>query len=72
MDNVNVNKIDYDRKYKLGTLFLNEIGGKFQYAKVDFGVVGKTKNGKVLRHIRYMWFPKNKLAGSIRRFVKAG
>lgn len=53
------NQADMTREYRIGTQFITALGAKWQYGKVDFGIIGKTNDGKVLRDIRYMWFPRN-------------
>lgn len=59
MKEPHINKVDTVRKFRLGTRFLTEEGGAFQYGKVDLGVLGKTDKGKILRNIQYAWFPCN-------------
>ncbi len=63
-------KNDDSRKYKLGTRFKNSLGGVFQYAKIDFGVVGTIKSKKV-RHVAYAWFPRNAIANDLRKAGQA-
>lgn len=50
----NVNRMDTSRKYRLGTRLMNETGQVFQYAKLDFGVIGKV-DGKTYRKIQHRW-----------------
>ena len=46
------------KKYKLGTMLIDENNIKYKYAKVDFGILAEdTKTKKVYRHIEYMWIP---------------
>ncbi len=55
---LDISRIDYERKYRIGTRFVNALGLKCKYAKVDFGIVGRdTKTGKVRRSVQYMWLP---------------
>ena len=61
MGNIDINRIDHVRKYRLGTRYCGPLGERCIYVKVDFGIVGKTE-GKTLRNIQYMWFPQNNLA----------
>ena len=51
-----ITKMDSRRKYRIGTRWVRALNNKFQYVKVDFGVVGKIK-GKTIRNIQYMWVP---------------
>lgn len=48
-------KTDLKRKHKLGSRFINATGQTFQYAKIDFGIMGKDKKGKIYRNIQYAW-----------------
>lgn len=50
----NLSRIDYVRKYKIGTRYMTELGSIFKYVKMDLGVAGKI-NGKIRRIIQYVW-----------------
>jgi len=54
LEHPNVYKIDSVRKFRLGTRY-HTAYVTFQYGKVDFGVLAKTTEGKVLKNIQYMW-----------------
>jgi len=56
-----VNRITVTREHRIGTRLITATGGQFQYAKIDFGVVGKI-DVKTIHRINYMWIPKNGLA----------
>ena len=62
---MDVNRINRKRQHKIGTMFHDEFGGKYRYAKIDFGIVGTTDIGKKLRNIVYGWLPQNALAKGI-------
>ena len=47
-----------DRQHKLGSRRITELNHWYQYAKLDFGIVGKdVKTGKIYRKILYGWIP---------------
>lgn len=59
---VNLNEIGSDRKHKLGICHMSPNGAMFRYAKIDFGSLGKTTDGKTLRLIQYRWLPWNRIS----------
>lgn len=60
----NVNRIDYERKYELGTQHHFPNGAIFKYGKVDFGILAKPINGVGgdIRSMCYKWFAWNAIA----------
>ncbi len=57
MADIETNVIDLKRQYRLGTRLINTLGETYQYAKIDFGSLGKCIVGsdKTYRHIEYRW-----------------
>ena len=43
-----ISKIGNVRFYRLGTRLVTSCGGRFQYGKIDFGIVGKV-DGKAVK-----------------------
>ena len=52
-----ITRIDYTRKFRLGTRLITEIGEVFTYVKIDFGSLGKCIVGsdKIYRYVVYRW-----------------
>lgn len=47
---------DFERKYKLGTRKIDDLGQMSKYGKIDFGLLGTdSKTGKKYRNICYAW-----------------
>lgn len=46
---------EYKRNFRLGTRFINWNGQILKYAKIDFGTLGKSDDGKHCRHVCYAW-----------------
>ena len=51
---VDVNQMDYKRRYKIGTRYIDVLGQIFRYVKIDFGSAGKINN-KIKRIVQYRW-----------------
>lgn len=58
---MDLTRVDGSAKYKLGTKYIREDGQPFKYVKIDFGMLGRIKKGrlkgKIPRDVKYMWFP---------------
>ena len=54
---IDPNIIDTKRLHKLGTRLITVLGEVYQYAKIDFGSLGKCIEGsdKTYRKIEYRW-----------------
>jgi len=56
MKKPNINVMTRVRKYRIGTRYVTELFERYQYAKIDFGVVGHdVATGKAFRNIQYRW-----------------
>jgi len=52
-----VNEIDYEQKYELGTRLVTPLGETYKYGAVDFGVLGTSLCGNhEIRSMYYRWF----------------
>ena len=49
-----LNRIDSERKYKIGTLFMTSLKRVFKYVKIDLGSAG-LYDGRYYRIIIYRW-----------------
>ncbi len=51
---LDLGRVDYSRKYRIGTQFMTSNREVFKYVKIDLGSAGKI-DGKTMRIIIYRW-----------------
>lgn len=52
----NVDQIDYEPQYELGTRLVTNSGTRYQYGALDFGINYTDDMGRIYKCIQYKWF----------------